>query len=272
MLKSFSACLFLCGALISETMAHADIPCSENNSCQDPLICDTAANPALCRPPSCNPSLLSADCPPTWVCILHNTEGDTPPTNCGPKPHDPTACQVATQGICTPPFLAPCRENADCGSALFECKIRSTSAFNQCDKVSSECASSDDLSCPEGSTCVGYEVQPDGECGPGPDGVWTCTSPPPEILYQCEPPYWYTAKAFYSDSGSSGPLPSNTDAASTSGAVGNNSDNESGCQASRHTKTSTKGLGWWGMGLLSGIIATLRFAKKRKKFLKEEKI
>lgn len=257
-------CVLLCVAVGFENPALAEIPCAADNTCEAPLICDTSTSPALCHPPLCVPSLLSADCPEAWTCMAKPPEGSFGATACRPTPDDPEACAVATEGFCLPPFVAPCRESTDCGSALFECKIRDPNDYGRCDELPFECTSPDDTSCPQGSTCIGQEMQGDPECsGNFGDDTWTCTESPPVTLYECRPEYWHIRRAFYDDSGSSGPPPdedtttTNTDTttANTDTTSGRRNSDDGGCQVSRPVGVERRGFGlWWGIAFGLGWV------------------
>ena len=123
---------FICS--MSTAPCPAPMPCdsADGAECPEPVACEPQAV-GYCQPAPPEACDSAADCDAGLVCVTYTYEicsgADAPscaPTSesC-PEPREQTDadCSTETEGICLPPYLAPCDAAADCGEG-FECKAQ----------------------------------------------------------------------------------------------------------------------------------------------------
>jgi hypothetical protein len=127
--------------------------CADGASCPPPEPCTTTETRA-CTPAHC---MADADCADGMVC--HAWEQATPGTDCACAPGVPCDCAAArpaepvTVQLCTPRYVLPCTQAADCGSGF------------SCEEVQS-CG------------CAGSAGSAGGTPTPGPNGSGASPVPP----------------------------------------------------------------------------------------------
>lgn len=145
-------------------------PCAPGESCPEPEPCVTTEEYG-CTPAHCS---ADSDCASGMVC--HAYTQDCPPTDCACAPDVPncgcgaTACDPKTVSMCTPRYLLPCEEAADCGEG-FSCE----ELVSGCSSGASDPGSggADAAPAPSGGS-AGVPAEPAPTCYPEPTGAFQC--------------------------------------------------------------------------------------------------